>query len=319
MDILADIGATNARFGRKEENGEIDNTHIFKCEDFPTFQAAYRAYLKHLNVKDAEVTRCALAIAGPVTSNNIRMTNHPWAFQRSEVQKELQLQRFVVINDFTAVALSLTELKADHVELIGEKGRPNKNFPLAVLGPGTGLGVSGLVPDGKGGFIPLSGEGGHVTMAPYTDREAEILHVMREWFGHVSAERLLCGTGLLNLYRAICMLNHREPRQTKPESVTKAALDGSDDNAVEALNVFCAMLGTVAGNLALSIGARAGVYIAGGIVPQILPFLKRSAFRNRFVAKGRMENYVAAIPTYVITHPLAAFLGLEASFKNANY
>ncbi|MDB5477664.1 MAG: glk [Alphaproteobacteria bacterium] len=319
MDILADIGATNARFGVQAGPGKVDRSHIFKCEDYETFQDAYRAYLIHAGIAQSEVKRAALAIAGPVTSDHIRMTNHPWLFSRKAVQKELKLERFVVINDFTAVALSLTELKEEDTVLIGERGRPNPDFPIAVLGPGTGLGVSALVPDGRGGHVPLPGEGGHVTMPAYTDREAEILHVMREWFGHVSAERILCGTGLVNLYRAIATIDHKELRQLKPENITKAALDGSDDVAVETLMVFCAMLGTVAGNLALTTWSRAGVYIAGGIVPQILPFFKRSPFRDRFRAKGRFENHMSAIPTHVITHPLVAFLGLEASLKCDRY
>lgn len=318
-DVFADIGATNARFGYRSENGVIEKSHIFKCEEFPSFQEAFRAYLEHAGLKAENVTRTALSIAGPVTSDHIRMTNHPWVFSKKAAQKELGLKRFVVVNDFTAVALSITELKENDRVLIGDPGRPNMDFPYAILGPGTGLGVSGLVPNHHGGYIPLSGEGGHVTMSPYTDREAEILHVLREWFGHVSAERLLCGSGLVNLYRAIAALNQEDPRLTRPEEITKAATGGSDDMAAEALTVFCAMLGTVAGNLALTLGSRAGVYIAGGIIPQILPFFKRSPFSNRFKAKGRFENYMAAIPVYVITHPLAAFLGLEASLESDLY
>lgn len=318
-DILADIGATNARFGMAKSKAVTEKTHIFKCEEFSTFQDAYRAYLKHINISEADVTRVAIAIAGPVTSDLIRMTNHPWVFSKKDVQKELKLKRFVVINDFTAVALSLTELKDADTALIGDKGRPNKNFPIAVLGPGTGLGVSGLVPNGHGGFVPLSGEGGHVTMSPYNDREAALLLAMRDWFGHVSAERVLCGSGLVNLYKAVAHLEHKEMKLRKPEDITKAALEATDEMAVEALNHFCAMLGTVAGNLALTLGSRAGVYIAGGIVPQILSFFRRSPFRDRFVAKGRFENYMAAIPTCVITHPLAAFLGLEASLNDESY
>lgn len=318
-DILADIGATNARFGVVSTSGVVEKSHVFKCEEFPSFQDAYRAYLKHAGLEQKNIKRAALAIAGPVTSDHIRMTNHPWVFSKSAAQKELGLDRFVVVNDFTAVALSITMLKENDRVLIGDAGRPNMAFPYAILGAGTGLGVSGLIPNHHGGYVPLSGEGGHVTMSAYTEREAAILHVLREWFGHVSAERLLCGTGIVNLYRAIATLNQEEIRLNKPEDITKAALAASDEVAVEAVTVFCAMLGTVAGNLALTLGARAGVFIAGGIVPQMLPFFKRSPFSSRFKAKGRFENYMAAIPTYVITHPLAAFLGLEAALNSDLY
>lgn len=318
-DILADIGATNARFGVLTSPGVVEKSHVFKCEEFPSFQEAYRAFLKQAGLDQKNVKRAALAIAGPVTSDHIRMTNHPWVFSKTAAQKELGLDRFVVVNDFTAVALSITMLTEKDRALIGDPGRPNMAFPYAILGAGTGLGVSGLIPNHHGGYVPLSGEGGHVTMSPYTDREAEILHVLREWFGHVSAERLLCGTGIVNLYRAIATLNQEEIRLNKPEDITKAAVAGTDETAVEALTVFCAMLGTVAGNLALTLGARAGVFVAGGIVPQFLPFFKRSPFSSRFKAKGRFENYMAAIPTYVITHPLVAFLGLEAALNSDLY
>ncbi len=322
IDVLADIGATNARFGIHGEiqgKTQADKTKVFKCDAFPSFQEAYRAFLTHAGLEQSDVRRAALGIAGPVTSDHIRMTNHPWSFSKNAVQQELGLDRFVVVNDFTAVALSVTALSEEDRVLVGEAGRPNPTFPYAILGAGTGLGVSGLIPNHHGGYVPLSGEGGHVTMSPYTDREAAILHVLREWFGHVSAERVLCGTGIVNLYRAIATLDKQEIRLNKPEDITKAALAGTDNIAVEALTVFCAMLGTVAGNLVLTLGARAGVYIAGGIVPQILPFFKRSPFSSRFKAKGRFENFMAAVPTYVITHPLVAFLGLEAALNSDLY
>jgi glucokinase len=318
-DILADIGATNARFGMFREKRLAEKTHIFKCEDFLGFEDAYRAYIKLMKLDDEKVARAAVAIAGPVTGDLVRMTNHPWGFSRKAVKKELNLERFVVVNDFTAVALSLSELDAEDSIAIGEnKKKSDFSFPVGVLGAGTGLGVSGLIPDGQGGFVPLSGEGGHVTLAPYNDREAELLAAMRGWFGHVSAERVLCGSGLVNLYKAIAQIDKREVVYRKPEDITDAALRG-DEMSVETLNIFCAMLGTVAGNLALVLGARGGIYIAGGIVPKVLSFFRRSPFRDRFLAKGRFENYLSAIPTRVITHDLPAFLGLEAAFKSDRY
>ncbi len=319
-DILADIGATNARF-TVFRGGKLlsEKTRIFKCAEFPGFGDAYRAYRREMNLEDEKILRAAVAIAGPVTGDWIRMTNHPWIFSRQAVQDELELERFAVINDFTAVALSLTELGRDDSIAIGDNKREaDFHFPVGVLGPGTGLGVSGLIPDGRGGFVPLSGEGGHVTLSPYNDREAELLHVMRDGFGHVSAERVLCGSGLVNLYKALAQLDRREVVYRKPEDITRAGLEG-DDMSVEALDIFCAMLGTVAGNLALTLGARGGIFIAGGIVPKILSFFRRSPFRDRFVAKGRFENYLSAIPTRVITHAFPAFLGLEAGLKDPRY
>ena len=317
VDIVADIGATNARFGlMAEQNGVVEQTHVLKCEDYLGFAEAYRAYCDLIGMDHKAIKRAAAAIAGPITrADLVRMTNHPWAFSRSATQKELGLSHFVVVNDFTAVALSLSALKGSDLVLVGEKGRVDVNAPRAVLGAGTGLGVSGLIPDGKGGFIPLSGEGGHVTMSPYNDREAAVLHILRDWFGHVSAERLICGSGLVNLYRALATLEQIDPRHTKPDQITIAACDENEALSTEALTMFCAMLGTVAGNLALTLGARGGVYIAGGIVPRILPFFQKSPFRNRFKAKGRFENYNAGIPTYVVTHAFPAFVGLEAALN----
>jgi glucokinase len=318
--IIADVGATNARFGFIHDDGQISRSkaQIYLCDDHASFESAYAAYVAYLGDLATNVQSLALAIAGPITGDLVRMTNHPWAFSQKTLKTDLGLNNLVVVNDFTAVALSLSVLTdADTVRIGGDRaGRMVPNAPKAVLGAGSGLGVSGLIPHGCGGWVPLSGEGGHVTLAPANDREAEILHVLRDWFGHVSVERVLCGAGLVNLYKALAHLAHHETQGTiKPADITKWALNGADPLAVEALTLFCAMLGTVAGNLSLILGARGGLYVAGGIVPQILPFFKASPFRDRFKAKGRFEDYLAAIPTLVITHELPAFLGLCAALK----
>ena len=184
--------------------------------------------------------------------------------------------------------------------------------PLAVLGPGSGLGVSGLIPSPGGGWSPLAGEGGHVSLAPADDRESEVLARMRRRFGPVSAERALSGPGLVNLYHAVCELEGRDPAPLPPAEVTGAALAGSCPLCREALELFAAFLGAVAGDLALTLGARGGVYLAGGIAPRLGDFLEDSAFRRRFVEKGPQRGYLAPVPTFLITHPLPAFLGLGA-------
>jgi len=183
--------------------------------------------------------------------------------------------------------------------------------PLAVLGPGSGLGVSGLVAC-SAGWTPLTGEGGHATMAPATDRESAVLDHMRRHFDHVSAERVLSGPGLVNLYNTLAELSGTPSRGYTAPQITDLGMRGEDPMCSETTAMFCAMLGTVAGNLALTLGARGGVFIAGGIVPRLGRFFADSPFRARFQAKGRFEPYLAAIPTHVLTHPLAAFLGCAA-------
>nr|WP_204367248.1 glucokinase [Methylobacterium sp. B34] len=221
----------------------------------------------------------------------------------------LALDGLAVINDFTAVALSVPRLAEEDRRQIGD-GAAQPGAVVGVLGPGSGLGLSGLVPGANGRWTALSGEGGHATMAPMSDRESAVLDQLRKSFEHVSAERVLSGPGLVNLYNALMILDGREPAALTPAQVADSAIGGGDPHCVEAVEMFCAMLGTVAGNLALTLGARGGIYIAGGIVPKLGPLFTHSRFRKRFMEKGRMHDFLAPIPTYVITHELPAFLGL---------
>ena len=255
--------------------------------------------------------RGAFAVASPVTGDHVTMTNHPWSFSVDDVRRRLGLDALRVINDFAAIALAIPHLDADDHYRVGG-GAPVGDAPVAVLGPGTGLGVSALVP-AAGGWAPLATEGGHVTMAAFDEREAAVLAHLRRTHDHVSAERVISGPGLVNLYRSLCALEglRADPAAT-PDAVSRLAADGTCPVAAEALEMFCAMLGTVASNLALSLGALGGVYIAGGIVPKLGPAFAASGFRRRFDDKGRFVAYLAAIPVFVITHPLPAFVGLSA-------
>ncbi len=238
----------------------------------------------------------------------MELTNSPWSFSIQGLRQRFGLERLEVINDFTAVALAIPGLPAKGRRKIGG-GKRVANAPAAVLGPGTGLGVSCLVPS-RMGPIALATEGGHVTLAPFDDFEAGVLRVLRQEFGHVSAERVLSGPGLTNLYRAIALIHGRPPRRLSPAKITSQARSRSCRTCVATVAMFCAMLGTVASNLALSIGARGGVYIGGGIVPKLGDAFDSAGFRARFQDKGRFSGYLAEIPTYAITHRLPAFLGL---------
>ncbi|QJE72033.1 glucokinase [Aerophototrophica crusticola] len=308
--LIADIGGTNARFALVGAEGPAHSERVLRCADYPTLTEAARAYLAGQGVRPLNA---AFALAGPVTGDRIRMTNLPWEFSIRDVRDALGLDRLDVINDFTAVALGIPELGAADKVQVGD-GEPVAGYPVGVLGPGSGLGVSALIP-GPGGWTALATEGGHVTMAPITDRESAVLAQLRKTYEHVSAERLVCGPGLVNLYDTLAYLDGLEPEKLTAAEISDRALARRDPVCVEALEMFCAMLGTVAGNLALSIGARGGVFIAGGIIPRFLTAFTHSRFRKRFVEKGRMRDFLGPIPTYVVTHPYPAFLGLAAQVR----
>ncbi len=307
---VADIGGTNARFGLIDGAG-IREARIFPCTAFPSLEAVVRAYLGAIPPSERP-RHGAFCIAGPVTGDAIKLTNLPWSFSTEAVRVALGFERLVIVNDFTAVALSVPRLtEADRLQIGG--GAPEPGAVIAVIGPGSGLGVSGLTP-GPQGWRALSGEGGHVTLPPVNDREGLVLAQLRKTHDHVSAERILSGPGLATLYETLSLIDGHNPAPLTPAAVTAKALDGSQTHCVEAVEMFCAMLGTVAGNLALTLGARGGVYIAGGIVPKLGPLFARSRFRTRFQEKGRLSGYLTPIPTYVITHELPAFLGLAEAF-----
>jgi glucokinase len=312
--LLADIGGTNARFALSGPDG-VSAGKVLACADFPSLQAVAEAYLAGLP-ETVRPRSGAFAVASPITGDEIHMTNLPWAFSIAGVRAALGLERLEVINDFTAVALAIPALQPEDRVQIGD-GTPVPGAPIGIIGPGSGLGVSALVP-GPAGWLALATEGGHVTMAPISDRESAVLGILRKQVDHVSAERVVSGPGLMALYRALEQLEGHGGLGVKvPADVTEAALSGRDPVALEALEMFCAMLGTLAGNLALTLGARGGVYIAGGIVPRLLDFLVQSRFRKRFGEKGRMRDYLADVPTYVVTHPLPAMLGLRARLAQA--
>jgi glucokinase len=308
--LVGDIGATNARFGLVSPDGAIVHSGVFADTDFATIGEAIRAYLAQANAFMSPHIGC-LAIAAPVGGDEIRMTNHPWNFSRAALRDELGFERLEVINDFTAVALSLPRLGATDRMPVGG-GSAVAGRPIAVLGPGSGLGASGLIPTGTR-WSPLTGEGGHVTMPAVTARENGVLEWMRRHFDHVSAERCLSGPGLVNLYNALAGLDGVPAAPYTAAQITDPGNAARDPLCREATAMFCAMLGTVAGDLALALGAQGGVYIAGGIVPRLGARFVESGFRASFEAKGRLSPYVAAIPTYVVTHRLPAFLGCAAA------
>lgn len=305
--LLGDIGATNARFSLLS-NGNLSAISSFEVAKFGQLTDALAILIKE-HRRQTQIRKALLAIAGPVKGERVALTNSPWIIDISELQTVFGLQVWI-INDFEAVALSLPSLTSTDLVGIGG-GEPELRAPMAVLGPGTGLGVACLV-DRTDRRVVVASEGGHATLAPTCEQEDRIVNHLRKRFGHVSAERVISGSGLENIYQAIAALEGLEFPLRNAAEITKSALSGECQLARQSLQAFCAFLGSFAGNIALTFGARGGVYIAGGISPRILDFLVQSDFRNRFEAKGRFQGYLAAIPTYAITHPAAALIGLRS-------
>ncbi len=310
--LIADIGGTNARFALLEGDIATDEV-VLACADFPTLVAAAEHYLNAVGaVGVRRPARAAMAIAGAITGDHIRMTNHVWQFSAAATRRELHLDRLIFLNDFTALAMAIRHLPPHELEQIGG-GRSVPGAAVALLGPGTGLGVSGLVPSGEH-WIPLQGEGGHVTLSVMNEREMYVLAQLRQRFSHVSAERVLSGPGLVNLYDALCAVEGVRPETLTPPEITEHALAGTCKLCLETVSMFCGLLGTLSGNLVLTLGAVGGLYIGGGIVPQLGSFFTTSAFRDRFEDKGRYADYLADVPIYVIRSELPAFVGLARAF-----
>ena len=306
--LIADIGGLYARFAIETSYGEFSQQRSLRCADFPSFEAAMSAYLGSL--KSAAVVHAAVAIANPVDGDLVRMTNYHWQFSIEETRAHLGLETLVVVNDFTALAMALPRLASADFRQVGP-GQAVKNSVIGLIGSGSGLGVSGLIPAGDG-WTSLGSEGGHTSFSPADAREAAVLQFAWQQFQHVSFERLLSGPGLELTYLALAQLNQQTVKALSAPDITRLALEDKDPLCAETLEVFCNMLGTAASNLAVTLGATGGIYIGGSIVPRLGAFFDRSGFRKRFEEKGRFTNYLAHIPTFVITAPEATFMGASA-------
>jgi len=312
VGLIADIGATNARFALVLRGGGATPVRVCALDDHPSLADALDAYLIEQS-PPVRPSEAVLAVASPVTGDEITLTNHAWTFSVEALRRHLGLRRLHVINDFAANAAAIPFLGEDDRVQIG-RGTPADGTPVGIIGPGSGLGVGALAP-ARDGAVTIAAEGGHVTMTPATAQESAILDLMRKRYDHVSAERLLSGPGLLNLYNALCELAGVPAASYTPDQITSPRNWNDDPRTREATTIFCAMLGTVAGNLALTLGARGGIYIAGGIVPKLGATFAQSDFRARFEAKGRMRSYLAAIPTYVIMRPYPGLLGAASLLR----
>jgi glucokinase len=305
--VVADIGGTNIRFARLSSRGALGPVAKFSLAEFADLPAALAHFLNLAG--GPRPVRLGLAVAGPVFGDEVKLTNARWQFSIRHLKKHLELDQLEVVNDLEALAHVLPYLGSEDALCIGaEIGNRSTKAAMAVLCPGTGMGIAGLKPVGRG-WHPIAGEGGHSNLSPLTDRELAAWQVLRERYGRVSVERVLSGPGIVELYSALASLEGQTPAALRPEEIVRQALNGESPLAVETLEMFCAWLGDVAGDLALIYLARGGVYLAGDILLSILEILKRSRFRDRFENKGRGTGVVAQIPTFLIINKSPVLLG----------
>lgn len=313
--LVADVGGTNARFGLVDDDGEVRHVEVAATAAYPGPAQAAAAYLAQRREADPgwrAPRAAAFAVATAVEREPIALTNAGWTFTRAQLQAALGVERLRVLNDFEALALALPALGPERLHVIGPW--PPPPGARAVVGPGTGLGVGAVVPTALG-WQAVPGEGGHATLAAGDDFEAAVIAHARREFAHVSAERLLSGIGLPVLHRAVAAVEGRTAPALDTPAIVQAALDGGDALAQRTLDAFCALLGSFAGNVALTFGARGGLYVGGGIVPRFAARFAASRFRERFEAKGRFAPYLQAIPTPLVVDPLAALAGAAASLQ----
>ncbi|WP_166839532.1 glucokinase [Rheinheimera pleomorphica] len=310
--IVADIGGTNARFSRVAlDSLTLDKVAVYPCAQFATLADALTHYMRQQAL--TAVKHVAIAIACPVTGDQVSMTNFHWQFSISAMQQQLGLAALKVMNDFTAVAMCLPALKEDEKVQFGA-GSSLSGKPMAVLGAGTGLGVAHLLPH-NGQYIPLPGEGGHIDWAAQNEQEWFIQQMLAKEYGHVSPERLLSGPGLEAIYKALALYRQQVVTPLSAAQIASKALQGECDLALATVQQFFASLGSVAGDLALTLSTFGGVYIAGGIVPKLLPLLANSEFRARFEAKGRFSAFNRQIASYVVTAEQPGLIGAAVYLK----
>lgn len=314
--LIGDIGGTNARFAiLVDAFADPKSFPVVQTADFETPDEAIQVCV--LDKTSLQPKSAVLAVAGPIDGNEIDLTNCPWVVRPRAMLKALGLGEIIVLNDFEAQALAVSSLPDTARRKLGG-GEPHEGASRVVVGPGTGLGVAGLVRARKM-WIPVAGEGGHIDLGPRSGRDLAIWPHLRTIEGRVSAEQVLCGRGLVNLYEAICKVDGAEPVSATPAEITDSAAGRADPQATEAVDLFSTYLGRVAGDLALIFMARGGVYIAGGIIQRIMPLLKADELRRAFEDKAPHGALMRDMPLYIITEPLAALAGLATFARTPRF
>ncbi len=305
--LIGDVGGTNARFALVDGEGHIRHPKTFESKAYPSLTDVVAEYLTS-TIGARRPPRAVIAVAGPVVDGEIEFTNLEWVVSEGDLLAQFEFEAVRLINDFAAQALACPRLDDADLRRIGpDLGRGNWECPVVVLGAGTGFGVAGLARNERGD-VAIATEGGHAAFAPNDELEVEIWRRLRAEHGRVSIERLLSGPGLYDIYQALAA-RAGKPAELPDERAVVAKGQSGDALASETLDLFCAILGSVAGDLALTFGARGGVYISGGIAPRMADRLDSGAFRARFEDKGRLSDYVEDIPTFLVTHPYAAMVG----------
>jgi len=308
--LIGDIGGTNARFALASPGGTaFHGAMTLKCADFAWADDAIRHYLDEMSADSPDVI--CLAAAGPVVDNTVQITNNHWMLNAADIAADFGIDAVRLLNDFEALAYSIPHLEEESLLSIGlpeSRSLPDDEYNVAVVGPGTGLGTAGLMKRGPS-ILPIVGEGGHVGFAPKSQVQVEILNALHSKFDRVSVERLVSGSGLENIYWALTLIHGEHRRQLSAKDIFDNSADGSDPRATEAIQMFFEILGQVAGDLALTMGARDGVYIAGGIAKRYPQLLQNSGFRNAFNNKGRYRAYMERIPALLITYDEPGLLG----------
>jgi len=308
--LIGDIGGTNARFAlATSDRPGFRDAMTLKCADFAWADDAIRHYLDELSAGSPDVI--CLAAAGPVVDNVVQITNNHWTLNAADISADFGIKTVRLLNDFEALAYSIPHLQAEDSLPVGlpEQGSlPEDQFNVAIIGPGTGLGTAGLMKRGSM-ILPVVGEGGHVGFAPKSQVQVEILNALHSKFDRVSVERLISGSGLENIYWALTLIHGEHRKQLSAKDIFSKSADGDDPRATEAIQMFFEILGQVAGDLALTMGAQDGVYIAGGIAKRYPQLLQDSGFRNAFNNKGRYRAYMERIPTLLITYDEPGLLG----------
>ncbi len=309
--LLGDIGGTNARFALFA-GGKLGAVEHYPVADYANIAAAIAAFLAR-QARSETISSAVLGVAGPVEEGRTELVNSGWVIDAAALRMGLGFHRVALVNDFEATAWALLKLVPEDLRPIGG-GRAQPGRVMVALGPGTGLGLAAMIPGDPNRVIAT--EGGHANLAASSEREDAVIAQMRRKFGRVSVERALSGPGLQNLYGAIAELDQTDVPARSAAEITQSAMDGTCPVSKAALDMFCAMLGSVSGDAALLFRARGGIYLAGGILPRIADYVAKSEFRARFEAKGRMRGYLATIPTSIIMHSDPAFLGLIAAIES---
>ncbi len=327
-NLVADIGGTNSRFAMcKYGEVELFEPRKYANSAYKSLGEVMQHYINEVNITP---TSACLAVAGPAHQDEVSLTNIDWRFSVSDYRKHFNLQHLRLTNDFTALAMSVPYLLAQNIKQVGGTQQATPNMPISVLGPGTGLGVSGLLPNGSGGYIAIQGEGGNADFCPNSDEEIELYKMARAKLGHVRTEDFVSGTGLTLLHELRLELYGLPKSILKAEAPLKAEASLKAEEIAwqakmgagvcrDTIFTFCGMLGSFAGNHALNLGAFGGVYIGGGVAPQLEELFEASPFRSRFEAKGRFKDYVSGIPTYImLSHSRNALIGAAALLNNVD-